>query len=128
MNHRTSTIINRITSLIITCPGVSVIPKIPKQPHSFWSIPETITKAIRAIKTDNWKENLINNIMSTFFGSGGSKGFMSTNKKYVDSVPNYNSIYLTKIIQKERYSDNIGVGEDYEFNQRSKTKIGSENH
>ena len=72
----------------------------------------------KPIKTDNWKENLINNIMSTFFGSGGSKGFMSTNKKYVDSVPNYNSIYLTKIIQKERYSDNIGVGEDYEFNMR----------
>ncbi len=71
----------------------------------------------KPVKTSNWKENLINNMMATFFGSGGSKGFMKTDKKYIDSIPNYNAIYLTKIIRKERYSE-LGVGEDYEFNLR----------
>lgn len=76
----------------------------------------------RPIPTSKWKENLINNIMTTFFGSGGSKGFMLTNKEYIDSIPNYNAIYIKDIIRKERYCDDIGVGEDYEFNMRLNKK------
>jgi cellulose synthase/poly-beta-1,6-N-acetylglucosamine synthase-like glycosyltransferase len=72
------------------------------------------------VRTVNWKENLINHVMGTFFGSGGSKGFTPSRKKYVDSIPNYNAIYLKDIIRKYRYS-NLGIGEDYEFNQRLNT-------
>ena len=71
----------------------------------------------KPVKSFNWKENLINNLMATFFGSGGSQGFVKTKKKYTDSIPNYNSIYIVNIIKKERYST-MGVGEDYEFNLR----------
>jgi len=73
------------------------------------------------VKTKNWKENLLNNILGTYFGSGGSQGFVKTKKKYTDSVPNYNSIYVKDIIKKERYSD-IGIGEDYELNLRLNKK------
>ena len=73
-------------------------------------------------KTQKWRENLLNNMMSTFFGSGGSKGFMKTTKKYVDSIPGYNSIFTKEVLQKERYDDEIGFGEDYEFNMRLNMK------
>jgi len=71
--------------------------------------------------TNSWKENLLNHVMGTFLGSGGSAGFMNAQKKYTDSIPNYNSIYHTEIVQSEKYSD-LGVGEDYEFNLRLKNK------
>jgi cellulose synthase/poly-beta-1,6-N-acetylglucosamine synthase-like glycosyltransferase len=71
----------------------------------------------KPIKTNNWKENTLNNIMSTFFGCGGSSNFIGTKNKYVGTIPNYNAIYLTEIVRREKYS-NLGVGEDYEFNLR----------
>jgi len=70
------------------------------------------------VKSNKWKENLINYMLTTFFGCGGSNGFMQTNKKYVQYIPNYNAVYLTKIIRKIRYSDDLSIGEDYEFNLR----------
>ena len=69
------------------------------------------------IKTKEWRENLLNNILGTYFGSGGSQGFVRTKKKYVDSIPNYNSIYVKDILTHVRYSE-MGVGEDYEINLR----------
>ena len=67
------------------------------------------------VKTKRWREDLLNNILGTYFGSGGSQGFVKTKKRYTDSVPNYNSIYVRDVIKKERYSD-MGIGEDYELN------------
>ena len=67
--------------------------------------------------TEDWKETLLNTMLSTWFGSGGSCGFVKTRRKYVTSVPNYNCIYVTDIIKRERYSS-LGVGEDFEFNTR----------
>lgn len=67
----------------------------------------------KPIISKNWKENLIGEILSTYLGSG----FSEKKKKEVDSIPNYNSIYLLKILKKEKYSE-IGIGEDFELNQR----------
>lgn len=69
------------------------------------------------VKTKKWRENLLNNVLGTYFGSGGSQGFVKTKKRYTDSIPNYNSIYVKDVIKKERYSE-IGIGEDYELNLR----------
>jgi cellulose synthase/poly-beta-1,6-N-acetylglucosamine synthase-like glycosyltransferase len=71
----------------------------------------------KPVKTTKWKENLINHMISTFFGSGGSNCFMKVKKNYVDSVPTYNSIYVAEILKKERFSE-LGVGDDYELGLR----------
>ncbi len=71
----------------------------------------------KPIETKDWKEKVLNNLMGTLFGSGGSNCFIETKKKYVDSIPNYNAIYLRETVVKERYSE-LGVGEDYEFGLR----------
>src|SRR5512138_1590917 len=68
-------------------------------------------------ETSDWKERLLNAVMTTTLGSGGSQGFVATSRRYTDSVPNYNAIYLTEVLRTERYSD-LGVGEDFELNAR----------
>lgn len=67
--------------------------------------------------TKNWKEDLLNQVISTFWGSGGSQGFVSTKNKYTDSIPTYNAIYLTNVLKKEQFCD-IPLGDDYELNSR----------
>jgi glycosyltransferase involved in cell wall biosynthesis len=56
----------------------------------------------------------------TIFGSGGS--FQSTNHQaYLDkarSIANCNAIYKKQAVREIRYDDDIGIGEDADFNYR----------
>lgn len=67
--------------------------------------------------TKDWRERVIGAVMGTVLGSGGSQGFVPTRRRYTESIPNYNAIYLTDVVRRERYSA-LGVGDDYEFNTR----------
>ncbi len=69
------------------------------------------------IATDNWKERLLNAMLGTILGSGGSAGFVIRQNRFVDSVGNYNAIYVREIALAHKYR-NIRIGEDFEFNRR----------
>jgi glycosyltransferase involved in cell wall biosynthesis len=69
------------------------------------------------IETNHWKEKLLNAMLGTLLGSGGSAGFVFRQSRYVDSIGNYNAIYVREIAVAQKYRP-IRVGEDFEFNRR----------
>jgi cellulose synthase/poly-beta-1,6-N-acetylglucosamine synthase-like glycosyltransferase len=71
----------------------------------------------RPAEGGNWQEGLLNTMLGTCFGSGGSKGLCLTARRYVDSLANYNVIYTRQVLRREKYSA-LGFGEDYELNRR----------
>lgn len=74
------------------------------------------------IETDHWQEKLLNAMLATKLGSGGSAGFVIGQSRYVDSVGNYNAIYVRDVALAHKYRT-IRVGEDFEFNRRL-TRLG----
>jgi glycosyltransferase involved in cell wall biosynthesis len=69
------------------------------------------------IETEHWKEKLFNAMLATTLGSGGSAGFVIGQSRFVDSIGNYNAIYIRDVAAAEKYRT-IRVGEDFEFNRR----------
>jgi glycosyltransferase involved in cell wall biosynthesis len=67
--------------------------------------------------TERWREDLLNSILETYLGSGGSAGFYKSGSRWVDSLGNYNAMYVRAVAARHLYRP-IRVGEDFEFNQR----------
>ena len=70
--------------------------------------------------TDDKKELVINNFITSNIASGGNPAFSKREVKYLDSIPNYNSIYKKEIISKFRYDDSLIISDDNELNLRLK--------
>ncbi len=70
--------------------------------------------------TEDKKELVINNFLTSNIASGGNPAFSKRNVKYLDSIPNYNSIYKKDIISKFRYDDSLIISDDNELNLRLK--------
>ncbi|MGB9980629.1 glycosyltransferase [Methanobacterium sp.] len=70
--------------------------------------------------TKDKKELVINNFLTSNIASGGNPAFSKRNVKYLDSIPNYNSIYKKDIISKFRYDDSLIISDDNELNLRLK--------
>jgi glycosyltransferase involved in cell wall biosynthesis len=69
------------------------------------------------VETTDWKERILNAMFASPLGNGGSAGFALKGHRYVDSIPNYNAIYLAEVAREVRYLP-IRVGEDFEFNHQ----------
>jgi glycosyltransferase involved in cell wall biosynthesis len=69
------------------------------------------------IETTNWKERVLNSMLGSYLGSGGSAGFVLRREALVDSIGNYNAIYVRAVAHEQRYAP-IRFGEDFEFNRR----------
>lgn len=67
--------------------------------------------------TNDWKEKTLNAMLSTTLGSGGSAGFVLRRNRFVDSIGNYNAVYLTDVLKENKYLT-ITFGEDFELNRR----------
>lgn len=70
--------------------------------------------------TEDKKELVINNFLTSNIASGGNPAFSKRNVNYLDSIPNYNSIYKKDIISKFRYDDSLIISDDNELNLRLK--------
>ncbi|MBI5680831.1 MAG: glycosyltransferase [Methanobacterium sp.] len=70
--------------------------------------------------TKNKKEVVINHYLTSFIASAGNPAFSKRDVKFLDSIPNYNSIYKKEIIQKFRYDDSLIISDDNELNYRLK--------
>ncbi len=70
--------------------------------------------------TEDKKELVINCFLTSTIASGGNPAFSRRDVKYLDSIPNYNSIYKKDIIKKFRYDDSLIVSDDNELNLRLK--------
>ncbi len=70
--------------------------------------------------TKDKKELVINNFLTSNIASGGNPAFSKRNVAYLDSIPNYNSIYKKDIISKFRYDDSLIISDDNELNLRLK--------
>ena len=70
--------------------------------------------------TKDRKELVINNFLTSNIASGGNPAFSKRNVAYLDSIPNYNSIYKKDIISKFRYDDSLIISDDNELNLRLK--------
>ena len=70
--------------------------------------------------TNDKKELVINNFLTSNIASGGNPAFSKRDVKYLDSIPNYNSIYKKDIISKFRYDDSLIISDDNELNYRLK--------
>ena len=70
--------------------------------------------------TEDKKELVINNFLTSNIASGGNPAFSKRNVKYLDSIPNYNSIYKKDILSKFRYDDSLIISDDNELNLRLK--------
>ncbi|EKQ54083.1 MAG: glycosyl transferase [Methanobacterium sp. Maddingley MBC34] len=68
----------------------------------------------------NKKELVINTFITSFIGSGGNPAFVKRNLKFIDSIPNYNSIYKKDIISDFRYDEKLIFSDDNELNFRLK--------
>lgn len=68
--------------------------------------------------TDNKKELIINNFLTSTIASGGNPAFAQRNIKYLKSIPNYNAIYKKDVITKYRYDDSLIMSDDTELNLR----------
>lgn len=71
-------------------------------------------------KTNDKKELIINSFLTSFIASAGNPAFSKRNIKFLDSIPNYNSIYKKEILQKFRYDDSLIISDDNELNYRLK--------
>lgn len=69
------------------------------------------------IESDEWKERTLNALLATKLGSGGSAGFVAQASRFVDSVGNYNAIYVGQTLREQRYLP-LRFGEDFELNRR----------
>ena len=70
--------------------------------------------------TEDKKELVINNFLTSTIASGGNPAFTKRDVNYLDSIPNYNSIYKKDIIKKFRYDDSLIISDDNELNLRLK--------
>ena len=70
--------------------------------------------------TEDKKELVINNFLTSTIASGGNPAFSKRDVNYLDSIPNYNSIYKKDIIKKFRYDDSLIISDDNELNLRLK--------
>jgi cellulose synthase/poly-beta-1,6-N-acetylglucosamine synthase-like glycosyltransferase len=70
--------------------------------------------------TEDKKELVINNFLTSNIASGGNPAFSNRDVNYLDSIPNYNSIYKKDIILKFRYDDSLIISDDNELNFRLK--------
>jgi glycosyltransferase involved in cell wall biosynthesis len=70
--------------------------------------------------TKDKKELVINNFLTSNIASGGNPAFSKRNVAYLDSIPNYNSIYKKDIISRFRYDDSLIISDDNELNLRLK--------
>lgn len=70
--------------------------------------------------TEDKKELVINHFLTSKIASGGNPAFSKMDVKYLDSIPNYNSIYKKDIISKFRYDDSLIISDDNELNLRLK--------
>ena len=70
--------------------------------------------------TEDKKELVINNFLTSTIASGGNPAFSKREVNYLDSIPNYNSIYKKDIIKKFRYDDSLIISDDNELNLRLK--------
>lgn len=70
--------------------------------------------------TDDKKELVINNFLVSFIASGGNPAFSKRDVKYLESIPNYNSIYKKGVIKEFRYDDSLIMSDDNEINFRLK--------
>ncbi|UUO06384.1 glycosyltransferase [Blastopirellula sp. J2-11] len=69
------------------------------------------------IESSDWKERTLNALLATTLGSGGSAGFVTQANRFVDSVGNYNAIYVGDVLREQRYLP-LRFGEDFELNRR----------
>ena len=72
------------------------------------------------VPTEDKKELVINNFLTSTIASGGNPAFSKRDVNYLDSIPNYNSIYKKDIIKKFRYDDSLIISDDNELNLRLK--------
>ena len=72
------------------------------------------------VPTEDKKELVINNFLTSTIASGGNPAFTKRDVNYLDSIPNYNSIYKKDIIKKFRYDDSLIISDDNELNLRLK--------
>ncbi|HMK54621.1 MAG TPA: glycosyltransferase [Methanobacteriaceae archaeon] len=70
--------------------------------------------------TENKKELVINTFITSLVASGGNPAFTKRNVEFLDSIPNYNSIYKKKIITDFRYDEKLIFSDDNELNFRLK--------
>ncbi len=70
--------------------------------------------------TNDKKELVINNFLTSNIASGGNPAFSKRDVQYLDSIPNYNSIYKKDVISKFRYDDSLIISDDNELNFRLK--------
>lgn len=70
--------------------------------------------------TKNKKELVINTFLTSFIASGGNPAFTQRSVDFLDSIPNYNSIYKKKIIADFRYDEKLIFSDDNELNYRLK--------
>lgn len=70
--------------------------------------------------TEDKKELVINHFLTSNIASGGNPAFSKKNVKYLDSIPNYNSIYKKDVIKEFRYDDSLIISDDNEINLRLK--------
>jgi len=68
--------------------------------------------------TENKRELVINNFLISVIASGGNPAFSKRKISFLDSIPNYNSIYKKDIIKKFRYDDSLIISDDNEINYR----------
>jgi len=68
--------------------------------------------------TDKPKEKVINALLTSYIASGGNPRFTKRNKKYVRSIPNYNAIYVKKILENNPYDNKLIISDDNELNYR----------
>ncbi len=70
--------------------------------------------------TENKKELVINTFITSFIASGGNPAFTKRNVEFLDSIPNYNSIYKKDILSDFRYDESLIFSDDNELNFRIK--------
>jgi glycosyltransferase involved in cell wall biosynthesis len=67
---------------------------------------------------ENKKELIINSFITSFIAMGGNPAFVRRNIKFLESIPNYNSIYKKDIISDFRYDEELIFSDDNELNFR----------
>jgi cellulose synthase/poly-beta-1,6-N-acetylglucosamine synthase-like glycosyltransferase len=69
-------------------------------------------------KTNDKKELIINNILTSYIASGLNPSFTKRNIKFINSIANYNAIYKKEILKKFRYDNSLIISDDIELNYR----------
>ncbi|MBN2013943.1 MAG: glycosyltransferase [Candidatus Altiarchaeota archaeon] len=70
-------------------------------------------------ETDSLLARTIGHMQETYLGSGGSaQSYKIDEPRYVESIPTCNILYKKEILAKERYDDELKIGEDAELHFR----------